>query len=494
MILGQEVIPEPAEGDGVSGLLIICVDSALGAKGRAVCDTAAQRLHAEPILGGYTEVCGVVLPRTDDELLTETRLLLADVVAGVTPGAELYFCGVLVVAKLPDDSRSVGEVVDEAERSGVSVRLREVLRSGEKPSRAEFEQAVVDEVQAAAQQLFEDGAREPGRGATLAQLKAWSKALAPAPAVAQRKSRLTNGRSVESEEAASIEDEQPEDQLPEDESPEDESPEDESTEDEQLEYEQSEDGIQQEVESGRRFRWPSQWRRKSKLKSAEQVPPFPAEARRAYLLLLADGTTTPTAWHRCRSIARSLDEAIASAGREQTSSYKVRVLAGGDSVVAQSPLRPAGEADRRGLKSPASSYIDLARVISDAEITLQRDSDTLGGARPDDVLAFVVLAATTPLLDTTGVAAVGRLCQRARVIWLVQDQRAETMLGKLRDSGVILLRDHPEIVTELVRVLFAAQDEPRMVEPSAGRPEIPNSSEQVVGAEPAADRSTGDEQ
>ncbi len=456
MTLDQPVLQQPVEGDGVSGLLVICVDPALGRNGRAVCDTAAQRLLAEPVLGGYTEVRGVVLPRTDDEALTETRLLLAGTLGDVTPGAELYFCGVLVATKMVGDSRTVGEALGED--SGVPVRLREISVPG-KPSRLEYEKTVFDEVQAAARQLFEDGSREPDRGATLAQLMDWSAALALQP----------------TDSATSAEASEPEPEQVEPEQIEPEEVEQEGAEQDEVEQ----DGAEREERSWPRFQLVSRWRRKPKPQAADQTFSATDEARLAYLLILADGTTPPTAWQRCRSIVRDFDKAVAK--EEKARGYQLRLLAGGDSVVAQSALRPAGEADRRDLKAPASSYIDLARVISDVEVMLDRDSDSRSGTPPLALPVFVVLAATTPLLDTNGLEATERLCGRARVTWLVLDERAEIMLGQLRTGGVTLLRDHSEIVPELVRDLLAASDEQ-------------HSTEQADGVEPSAERSTGEEQ
>ena len=287
----------------------------------------------------------MVLPRTDDEALTETRLLLAGTLGDVTPGAELYFCGVLVVTKMVGDSRTVGEALGED--SGVPVRLREISVPG-KPSGLEYEKTVFDEVQAAAQQLFEDGSREPDRGATLAQLMDWSAALALQP----------------TDSATSAEASEPEPEQVEPEQIEPEEVEQEGAEQDEVEQ----DGAEREERSWPRFQLVSRWRRKPKPQAADQTFSATDEARLAYLLILADGTTPPTAWQRCRSIVRDFDKAVAK--EEKARGYQLRLLAGGDSVVAQSALRPAGEADRRDLKAPASSYIDLARVISDVEVML----------------------------------------------------------------------------------------------------------------------------
>lgn len=417
-----------ATGDGFGGILVIGIDPVLGATALAACQTASRRLISSVVLGGYVETHLLLFPADGDPALTAELVMTA--FAGSAPGAERYFCGVLMVTGT-EGCRVAAEMALSRIASSYDVRIRSLVISDIEHSNGTSDRdgPIQQAVEALAHQLWMDAYQSPERGASLSHLRAHlavtTNDVGPTSTRPQPEAMVQSGSDAT------------------------------FTPDAKTEVPRQEEQTHAPDQIASRNPWyhaaiklPTLKRRK--IQPANRKPAV-SPVHLVYYVLLTDASTVGPRRRRARAAIRAIDTALGDL--PESDALRCRYMAGGATIEDRTPLRRPGAAGRHNPKSSATPYISVSRIASDLEQTFARDSARYPTSAARLVLSIIVVAASTPMIDASALALVTQLSVDNQVIWIVLDDESAALQEQLGAYDVHLCTDHPEIADEIVQMV-----------------------------------------
>jgi hypothetical protein len=173
-----------------------------------------------------------------------------------------------------------------------------------------------------------------------------------------------------------------------------------------------------------------------------------------YLIMVSDPVPPPRR-ERDRRAEVALEVARTVLSPAGPDPWYVRVFTADRHLRPAAPLPKVERLGRRDFRWKWGEYLELFDCIGDIRDAMQRDAASFvrrGVVRPPETVVLF-LAGEPPVNGVDTVRRLSSLCEDARVVWLSFAAAALDPAPELARSGARFLRDHEDVVVEVVQLL-----------------------------------------